>query len=57
MTIALLIPFKYTTTGREGWIWQTPTEKDLSVEFYSREYALVNRPNGYITMDDGYNRI
>jgi len=60
MRTALLIPFSYIDgpeKGREGYIWQSPNEKDLSREYDTRDQALDNRPSGYKHLDDGWNGI
>jgi hypothetical protein len=56
MKKALLIPF-LTITGREGWQWVSPCEKDLSPEFDTRDEALSNRPEGFLSLDDGWQKI
>jgi len=57
MKIALLIGFWFPATGKGGYVWQSPNEKDLSPEFGTREQALANRPKGYNHLDDGWNKI
>jgi|WetSurMetagenome_2_1015567.scaffolds.fasta_scaffold80519_2 hypothetical protein len=57
MKIALLIPFHNTITKANGWCWQTPSGIDLSIDFFEREDALGNRPNGYLCMDDGWGKL
>lgn len=52
--IALLIPFTGTYSG---WIWQNSQEQDISVEYNTREEALINRPTGYRCLNDGWQEI
>jgi hypothetical protein len=59
MKTALLIPFRNINTGKDGFVWQTPSEKDLSIEFNAKNEALQNRPdsNSFVCRDDGWNII
>lgn len=59
MKTALLIPVSNIHTGGSTWIWETPSECDLSPEYPTRAEVLAHRPDptAYVCRDDGYNRI
>ena len=57
MKVALLIPVVDTRTGAALWIWQTPSERDLSRMYGSKAEAMAHKPTGRKALDDGYSAI
>lgn len=50
---AILFPAR-EADGRITWSWGSPSGRELSGSFPSREAALAQRPEGYNYLDDGY---
>lgn len=57
MKVALLIPVVDTHTGVALWIWQAPSERNLSRVYGSKAEAMAHKPAGRKALDDGYNAI
>lgn len=57
MKTALLIPAHDTINNKWFYVWETPSERQLSIEFNTIEEALQNKPENYICRDDAWNLI
>lgn len=57
MKTVLLISAHDTINNKWFYVWETPSERQISIEFNTVAEALQNRPENYICRDDAWNII